>query len=82
LLCRKNALINKTLLKDNIVQTFQNRGTVFSIPVQFQSEELARMQVLWAGHLRVLGASQTQSLGLPENIAAVIGELNQWISTI
>lgn len=82
LLCRENNLIDKSLLKDNIGQTFQNRGTVFSIPVQFQPDELERMQLLWAGHLRALGRARVQSLGLPENIDLVIDELNQWVAAI
>ena len=82
LLCRENNLIDKVLLKDNIDQTFQNRGVVFSIPIHFNSNELLRMQALWIGHLRVLGVSRIQSLGLPENLEALIDELNQWLSTI
>lgn len=82
LLCREDGLLDKARLKDNIDQTFQNRGTVFSIPVQFQSDELERMQLLWAGHLRVLGIPRVQSLGLPEEIGTVIHDLNQWLLTI
>ena len=82
LLCREDGLLDKTHLKDNIGQTFQNRGTVFSIQVQFQSDELERMQLLWAGHLRALGTSRTQLLGMPEKIDTVINQLNQWFLTI
>lgn len=82
LLCRESELIDKDRLKNNIVQTFQNRGTVFSVPIQFQSDELERIQLLWSGHLRVLGASRTQLLGLPEDIETVIDDLNQWLSAI
>lgn len=82
LLCREDELLDKALLKDNIDQTFQNRGTVFSIPVRFQSDELERMQRLWAGHLRALGTPRTQMLGLPEDIDTVINDLNQWLLTI
>ena len=82
LLCREGNLIDKARLKDNIVQTFQNRGTVFSIPIQFQFDELERMQLLWAGHLRALGAHRAQVLGLTEKMVAIIDELNQWLSTI
>lgn len=83
LLCRSESkLIDKIWLKDNITQTFQNRETVFFLPVQFLSGELERMQRLWSGHLRVLGAYRVQSLGLPANIETVIDELNQWLSVI
>ncbi|HII4560416.1 TPA: nucleotidyl transferase AbiEii/AbiGii toxin family protein [Legionella pneumophila] len=82
LLCRNDGLLDKARLKNNIDQTFQNRGTVFSIPIQFQSDELDRMQLLWAGHLRALGASRTQLIGLPEKIDTVINDLNQWLLTI
>lgn len=82
LLCREDGLLDKDRLKNNIDRTFQNRGTVFSIPVQFQSDELDRMQLLWAGHLRALGASRTQLIGLPEKIDTVINDLNQWLLTI
>ncbi|MFO3471960.1 nucleotidyl transferase AbiEii/AbiGii toxin family protein [Legionella pneumophila serogroup 1] len=79
LLCRDDQLLDKARLKDNIDQTFQNRGTVFSIPVQFQFDELERMQRLWAAHLRVLGADKILLLGLPDNIKTVIDQLNQWL---
>ena len=82
LLCREDGLLDKARLKDNVVQTFQNRGTVFSIPIQFQSDELERIQRLWAGHLRALGTPRTQMLGLPEDIDTVINDLNQWLLTI
>lgn len=82
LLCRNNKLIDKTLLKENITQTFQNRGTVFSLPVQFNLVELENMQLLWAGHLRALGNSRSQVLGLPKEIETVIHELNRWLSSI
>ncbi|KTD46337.1 Nucleotidyl transferase of uncharacterised function (DUF1814) [Legionella quateirensis] len=82
LLCRESRLIDKIRLKDNIIQTFQNRGTVFSIPVQFHSDELERMQILWSGHLRVLGAERVQALSLPEKIDIVINDLNQWLLAI
>lgn len=80
LLCRQNRLIDKALLKDNIVATFQNREMIFFIPLKFQPDELERMQVLWNGHLRVLGASRSESLDLPNNIATVIDEINHWLS--
>lgn len=82
LLCRESALLDKSRLKDNIEQTFQNRETIFSIPIQFQSDELEQMQLLWAGHLRALGISRTQMLGLPKEINTVIKDLNQWLLTI
>jgi hypothetical protein len=82
LLCRESKLIDKIRLKDNIIQTFQNRGRVLSLPVQFQSDELDRMQLLWSGHLRVLGAHRVQMLGLPEKIEVIIDELNHWLSII
>ncbi|KTD03979.1 hypothetical protein Lgee_0357 [Legionella geestiana] len=83
LLCRNETnLIDKIRLKDNITQTFQNRGTVFSLPVQFQSDELERMQLLWSGHLRVLGADRVQALDLPAKVETVINDLNQWLLTI
>ena len=82
LLCRQSKLIDKVILKDNIAETFHNRGTAFSIPVQFQLDELDRMQALWSGHLRVLGVSRSEALSLPNNIATVIDELNHWLSFV
>ncbi|WP_298625315.1 nucleotidyl transferase AbiEii/AbiGii toxin family protein [uncultured Legionella sp.] len=80
LLCRSEGkLIDKIRLKENIKQTFQNRGTVFSIPIQFRSDELGRMRLLWAGHLRALGTRRIRLFGLPEEIDSVIDELNQWL---
>lgn len=80
LLSRESNLIDKDLLKHNVAQTFQNRGTTFSVPIRFQSDELEHMQFLWAGHLRALGASRSEFLGLHEDIRAVINELNRWLS--
>lgn len=82
LLSRENHLIDKVLLKNNIEMTFQNRGIIFSGSIQFEADELERMQVLWAGHLRTLGGARVQTLGLPEKINAVIDELNKWMSAI
>jgi predicted nucleotidyltransferase component of viral defense system len=82
LLCRERNLIDKDLLKDNIAQTFQNRRTLFSVPIQFQPDEFSRMQILWSGHLRNLGDTRSQVLGLPKEIETVIDELNQWLSSI
>ncbi|WP_298626752.1 nucleotidyl transferase AbiEii/AbiGii toxin family protein [uncultured Legionella sp.] len=82
LLCRENELLDKAHLKGNIVKTFQNRGTVFSIPIQFLPDELERMQLLWSGHLRALGVHRTQLLGLPEDLEMVISELNKWLLAI
>ncbi len=76
LLCRENNLIDKIRLKDTIIQTFQNRETLFALPIQFQTDELERMQPLWSGHLRALGADRVQILGLPEQIITIIDELN------
>ncbi|WP_255411197.1 nucleotidyl transferase AbiEii/AbiGii toxin family protein [Legionella sp. km535] len=72
LLCRENKLLDKIRLKDNIIQTFHNRGTAFSLPVQFQSDELKRMQVLWSGHIRVLGVNRAVTLGLPPDFKLII----------
>ncbi len=80
LLCRDNKLIDKMRLKKNIIQIFQNRGTVFSLPIQFNADELANMQLLWAGHLRALGNTRSKALSLPKNIGTAIDELNQWLS--
>lgn len=82
LLCRENNLMDTVQLKVNVAQTFQNRGTVFSLPIEFLSNELERMQVLWEGHLRALGGSRVQSLSLPGVMKTVIDELNQWLSLI
>jgi hypothetical protein len=82
LLCRENTLIDEIQLKENIMHTFQNRGTVYSLPIQFQSDELDRMQLLWSGHLRVLGANRVQTLSLPEKIEVVLDELNNWLTTL
>lgn len=82
LLCREDRLLDKASLKANISQTFQNRGTVFSLPVQYQTDELERMQLLWSGHLRALGAPRTQSLDLPASLETVLEDLNQWLSAI
>lgn len=58
------------------------RGTEFSLPIEFLSNELERMQLLWEGHLRALGAPRVQSLSLPGIMKTVIDELNQWLSLI
>lgn len=79
LLCRESKLIDKSRLQENITQTFQNRGTTFSTLIQFQPDELSRMQILWSGHLRVLGDARSESLALPKDIVKVIQDLNQWL---
>ncbi|HAT2066443.1 TPA: hypothetical protein OO122_002049 [Legionella pneumophila] len=51
-------------------------GTVFSLPVRFQPDELGRIQLLWYRHLRVLGVDRVWALGLLEKGIAIIAELN------
>ncbi|HAT1720629.1 TPA: hypothetical protein ACG3NF_001599 [Legionella pneumophila] len=48
-------------------------GTVFSLPVRFQPDELGRIQLLWYGYL---GVDRVWALGLPEKGIAIIDELN------
>ena len=83
LLCRSESkLIDKIWLKDNITQTFQNRRTVFSLPVHFQSDELERhaASLVWA--FTCFRCDRVQALGLPEKIDTVINDLNQWLLAI
>jgi predicted nucleotidyltransferase component of viral defense system len=78
MICREANLINVSKLKGDISKTFENRGTLKSLPIQFSAEDIAAMQKLWSAHCRGLG-QLTSTMGLPEDFGDVVNQLNDWL---
>ncbi len=74
-------LADKTLLKSNILSTFNHRKTKLAFPVNFNDQQLDKMNTLWQKHLEGLG-DIIQSCNLPKNFREVINELNQWMNEL
>ena len=79
ILCRINDLIKVDQLKESLTNTFTNRNTTLSIPVNFSDIEIKKLQPMWSAHLRTLGPT-AKELDLPKNMADLIEELNNWLS--
>src|SRR3990167_4921950 len=79
LLVRNKGMIEPKKLQETLAKTFENRGTTLST-LQFDTVGLKSLQQLWKAHFNGLGDA-AQELGLPENIEAVIDEINQGIAS-
>jgi predicted nucleotidyltransferase component of viral defense system len=79
LMSREPNLIDSEKLRNDISQTFAHRGTLLTIPVSFDSEEILALQKLWTQHLRGLGESGAK-LNLPKQMSDVLNEMNAWIA--
>lgn len=80
LMIRETGLLDVAKLKESIRLTFDNRGTVLKLPIQFDEAGTVKMQTLWAQHLNGLKKFK-DILKLPEQMSEVIKELNTWLST-
>ena len=79
LLSREKSLIDQEILKDTISGTFRNRGTSFK-PIGFDTREIEMLQKLWKRHLNDL-KDIADDLNLPEDIAFVIEEVNEYVAS-
>lgn len=79
LMTREAGLLDVEKAKSAIESTFGNRGTKFVYPIVFSDQGLANLQTLWTSHLRGL-SEFWKTLRLPDEIGAVLEELNSWIS--
>ncbi len=77
LLVRSKGLLNQKKLKEALENTFTNRGTSLST-VQFDASGIQTLQQFWSAHLHGLG-DIAKELILPQNIEAVIEEINQGV---
>lgn len=78
LLCREDNIMDISKLKNDISQTFENRGTKLLIPLIFAKLDLDLMQKLWIGHRRGLGHF-AEILNIPPEIDELIMEINNWL---
>ncbi len=74
LLSRSTGLIQHNSLHTAILETFQNRDTIFEL-ISFNDNELKPLQKLWTAHLKGLG-NRGNDLNLPEEMQKVIQEIN------
>ncbi len=75
LMLREPGLIAPAAARSSIEATFRSRNTVFTLPIHFEADELARLEALWAQHLTRIAKFRDQ-LGMPEKIESVLAEIN------
>jgi hypothetical protein len=80
LMLREPGLVAPAAAKASIVATFRYRTTALTVPIRFETDELERLNALWAQHLTRIAKFRAQ-LGMPDKIAEVLAEINAWLST-
>jgi len=80
LIIRNEGMLNIDKLKGAVASTFSNRGTSLR-PIEFEESALNTLQRLWTAHLRGLG-DNAQDFNLPQEIAAVIEEVNKYVAAV
>lgn len=78
LMSREPSLISPPKLKTAIQKTFGSRDLTLQRPIGFPAEDMARLQKLWALHMKGLADIAVQ-LKLPNEVASVLSELNAWL---
>lgn len=78
LLIRNGDMLNLEKLKKAVIDTFSNRGTSVR-PIEFNESALKVIQRLWTAHLHGLG-NNAHDLDLPNEITAVIEEVNEYVA--
>lgn len=81
LLTRKNNLARNFQLLPTIQTTFEHRETILQLPINFDEAGIRTLQSLWKNHLNSLGQFKDK-LNLPEEIAIVIAEINNFLGII
>lgn len=79
LMIREKDLLDIKKLKATVKATFENRGTPYKIPIAFDAAGMTTLQTLWAAHRNGLSAFKDK---LPEQIVAVLNELNTWLNSV
>lgn len=75
---REPDFLNIKKLTDSIQATFNRRGTLMSLAINFNPDGIKSLQTLWSNHLRGLGVFR-ERLNLPDQVGDVINEINGWI---
>lgn len=78
LMIREIDLLDIQKTKKSITSTFKNRGTMLTIPLQFDGTGIKQMQTMWSRHLNGLGLFK-EKLSLPEQMTNVLDEINLWL---
>lgn len=79
LMLREPGLIAAAAAKASIAATFRYRNTSLAVQIDFEADELARLQALWAQHLTRIAKVRDQ-LGMPNSIQGVLAEINAWLA--
>lgn len=79
LMIREKDLIAIADVKKAVSATFQNRGSELRLPISFDASGFQSLQRLWIAHLIGLDEFR-EKLALPEQIEAVVAEINAWLS--
>lgn len=73
--------INKKILLNAMNKTFTNRASKLTKKLEFNIEEISKMQILWKRHVNGLGVFKKQ-LNIPSEFREVIQKINQWLLSL
>lgn len=79
LIMRERDLLDIEKLKVSVRETFKNRGTALTLPIEFDKDGVASLQKQWNSHLKKLG-KVAATLNLSTQVQDGIDEINQWLS--
>lgn len=79
LMMRQPGLLDLQKLRSTLQTTFRHRETALNFSIVFDVEGMKSLKILWANHLRGLGAFR-QKLELPETFESVLYEINTWLA--
>lgn len=81
LIINQSKKINKKNLINAIDKTFANRASKLTNKLDFNVEEISKMQILWKKHVNGLGLFRKQ-LDIPSEFIEVIQKINQWLLSL
>jgi len=78
LMIKEPDLLKAAILSEKLQITFEHRSTKFILPIEFDTQDVSRLQNLWSNHLRGLGDIRKR-LDLPDEISDVLAGINSWL---
>jgi predicted nucleotidyltransferase component of viral defense system len=81
LMGREPGLLDKELLGESIVDTFQHRGTALDLPIKFDDAQFTTMNNYWSAHGSTMGAWWVEHK-MPEHFKQAVLEINHFLGTV
>jgi hypothetical protein len=78
LMIKEPDLLKAAVLSEKLQITFEHRSTKFVLPIEFDTQDVSRLQNLWSNHLRGLGDIRKR-LDLPDEISDILAGINSWL---